>query len=247
LSTTALVPVNECHVCALPYRCELEEMLAFGMSFARVALQLAGREPPVPGREELAAHAAEGHLLPAAERAQLLTPRPLPPRDPVGALELGMQALTARIAAGDLTHIGTLPRIASSLAMLQDSRHASQAAELNNAFLTAVETANAMCAALAAVLGPEGARRLREAYGAAVRAALEEYKATGSCITRTPQVEFLDADGLPWAAWDRARLEALREEIGDEVIWQRLLARFRADPARYYPPWPQSSGLVSRS
>jgi len=36
---------------------------------------------------------------------------------------------------------------------------------------------------------------------------------------------------------DRARFEALREEIGDEVIWQRFLARLRADPARYYPTW----------
>jgi hypothetical protein len=238
LSTTVLVPVTGCPVCALPYRGELEALLASGMSFARVALQLADREPPVPAREELAAHVTSGHLLPAAERGQLLAPRPLPPRDPVGALELSIAALSARIAAGDLSHISTMPALASTLARLQEPAHAGQAAEMSNAFMVATETALAMCMALAPVLGLEGARRLREAYRAAVRAALEEYKAAGSCVTRTPQVEFADADGRPWTRWDRARVEALREEIADDLIFERLLARWRTDPGRFYPPWP---------
>jgi NTP pyrophosphatase (non-canonical NTP hydrolase) len=41
---------------------------------------------------------------------------------------------------------------------------------------------------------------------------------------------------MPNAAWDRARMQALREEIGDEVIWQQLLAPMAADPQRFYPP-----------
>jgi hypothetical protein len=232
----ALVTVADCRVCRLPYRAELEEMLAGGMSFARVALQLADRQPPVPAREELAAHAA-GHLLPAAERRQSLAPRPLPPADPAAALELGIQVLTARLAAGDLTHIGTLPRIASTLADLRESRHAGQAAELQDAFVIAMETAITLCKALAPVLGSEGGRRLFAAYNRAVCDALAECKQTGSYTVRTPEVALLDADGMPWAAWDRARIEALREEIGDDVVFERLLARWRADPGRYYPPW----------
>lgn len=31
-------------------------------------------------------------------------------------------------------------------------------------------------------------------------------------------------------------VQALREEIGDEVIWQQLLAAMAADPQRFYPP-----------
>ena len=51
-----------------------------------------------------------------------------------------------------------------------------------------------------------------------------------------------DVNGQPWAEWDRARMQALREEIGDEVIWQRFMTRMHADPARFYPPWAQPIG-----
>ena len=100
-----------------------------------------------------------------------------------------------------------------------------------------METAIGLCEALAPVLGMEGARRLRDAYNRAVRDALAEHKETGSHTVRTPEVALLDDEGQPYAGWDRARLEVLREEIGDEVIYQRVLARLRGDPARYYPPW----------
>jgi hypothetical protein len=101
----ALVPVGGCRACGLPYRAEVEELLAGGMSFARVTLALADRTPPAPGPDELAAHAA-GHLLPAAARRQFLTPRP-PPADPVGALELSVGVLAARSQRGTSA---TLPR-----------------------------------------------------------------------------------------------------------------------------------------
>jgi hypothetical protein len=31
-------------------------------------------------------------------------------------------------------------------------------------------------------------------------------------------------------------MQALREEIRDEVIWQQLFAPMAADPQRFYPP-----------
>lgn len=234
----ALVPVTGCPVCVLPYRPELEELLAAGMSFARVSLQLGERQPPVPPREELAANAAS-HLLPAEQRRQRLAPRPLTPADPSGALELGIEALSARLRAGDLTHISTLPALASALARMRHEDRGGHQAELQHAYLIGLETAHQMCAALAPVLGPAGARRLRDAYTAAAGAALEEYRETGSYTVRTPAIALAADDGQPWAEWDQARIQALREEIDDEVIYQRLLARMRADPQRYYPPWSQ--------
>jgi hypothetical protein len=38
---------------------------------------------------------------------------------------------------------------------------------------------------------------------------------------------------------DRERLEVLREETGDEVVWQRFMARIGDNPERYYRPWAQ--------
>lgn len=151
--------------------------------------------------------------------------------------------LAARIAAGDLSYISAVPALASTLARLQEPAHAGQAAEVSNAFMVATETALAMCMALAPVLGPEGARRLRESYRSAVPDALAQYKQTGSSTPAASQVTLADSDGMPWEG-DRARVGALREEIGDDVIFERFLARLRADPARYYPPWSQTSALA---
>lgn len=41
---------------------------------------------------------------------------------------------------------------------------------------------------------------------------------------------------MPYAAWDRAQMQALREENRDDVIWQQLLAAMAADPQRFYQP-----------
>ena len=57
-----------------------------------------------------------------------------------------------------------------------------------------------------------------------------------------PPPPLAGAAGMPCAAWDRARMEVLREELCDELVWQRLLARMAADPQRYYPPWAQPIG-----
>jgi thioredoxin reductase (NADPH) len=40
-------------------------------------------------------------------------------------------------------------------------------------------------------------------------------------------------------------MQALREEIGDEVTWQRLLARMAAGPQRFYPPWAQPTDTAA--
>jgi hypothetical protein len=47
------------------------------------------------------------------------------------------------------------------------------------------------------------------------------------------------------AAGTRAWMQALREEIGDEVTWQRLLARMAAGPQRFYPPWAQPTDTAA--
>lgn len=40
----------------------------------------------------------------------------------------------------------------------------------------------------------------------------------------------------------RAWMQALREEIGDEVTWQRPLAPMAAGPQLFYPPWARPTG-----
>ena len=41
---------------------------------------------------------------------------------------------------------------------------------------------------------------------------------------------------MPYAKWDRERLEVLREETGDEVVWQRFMARMRDGSRRGSDP-----------
>src|SRR5258706_6393619 len=116
-----MVPAASCPVCSLPYRAELEELLSRGMSFAAVALRLGDRQPPVPGRDELAAHASQGHLLPAEERRQLvpqppaISGVPVPPAaqlDPAAVLSDAIRPVHARATGGQnrpIPALGTLP------------------------------------------------------------------------------------------------------------------------------------------
>jgi hypothetical protein len=65
---TTAIPAASCPVCVWPHRGELEELLSRGISFAAATLRLGDPQPPVPSRDELAAHVSQGHLLPASER-----------------------------------------------------------------------------------------------------------------------------------------------------------------------------------
>src|SRR5258706_6726574 len=180
-----MVPAASCPVCSLPYRAELEELLSRGMSFAAVALRLGDRQPPVPGRDELAAHASQGHLLPAGERRQLVAQPPaisgvpIPPAaqlDPAAVLSDAIRAVHARATAGDIRHVATLAPLLKAWAEYrgvaagrEQSRQQLEAA--GAAIRLLMDAAHEMCMSLRPLVGISECHRLWGDYRAAASAA----------------------------------------------------------------------------
>lgn len=184
------------------------------MSFAAAALRLGDRQPPVPGRDELAAHASQGHLVPAAERRQLSRPAisgvPLPALDPAAVLSDTIRAVHARVAAGDVRHASTLPPLLKAWSEYRDDaarrRQANEHLEAaGKAIGLLMDAARETCMSLRPLAGCDECLRLWEGYRSAAATAASVLQEGGSPVMCAPPPP-LAHDGDPYAEWDRARL-----------------------------------------
>lgn len=179
-----------------------------------------------------------------ARPAGVLVP-PAATLDPAAVLSDAIRAVHARATAGDIRHVATLAPLLKAWAECRDvagereqARQQLQAA--GEAIRLMMDAARDLCWSLQPLVGPVQCQRMWNGYCQAFRATVDVPRQGGApspiCPPLPPLAGF---DGMPYAVWDRARMEVLHEEIDDEVIWQRLLARMAAEPQRFYLPWAQ--------